>query len=72
MNALHPGVIDTDMSRRAFTDPAIVAAITGHIPSGRLGTAAEVAQAAVYLASDLSSYVNGAWQTVDGGLSIAF
>jgi NAD(P)-dependent dehydrogenase (short-subunit alcohol dehydrogenase family) len=72
VNALHPGVIDTDMSRRAFTDPAIVAAIAGHIPSGRLGTADEVAQAAVYLASDLSSYVNGASQTVDGGLSIAF
>ena len=70
--APHPGVIDTDMSRRAFTDPAIVAAIAGHIPSGRLGTADEVARAAVYLASDLSSYVNGASQTVDGGLSIAF
>ena len=60
------------MARRAFTDPAIVAAIAGHVPSGRLGTADEVARAAVYLASDLSSYVNGASQTVDGGLSIAF
>jgi L-rhamnose 1-dehydrogenase len=72
VNALHPGVIDTEMSRRAFTDPAIVAAIAGHIPSGRLGAADEVARAAVYLASDLSCYVNGASQTVDGGLSIAF
>lgn len=72
VNALHPGVIDTDMSRRAFADPAVREAIEAHIPSARVGGAEEVARAAVFLASDLSSYVNGASQTVDGGLAIAF
>lgn len=71
VNALHPGVIDTDMSRRAFADPTVREAIEAHIPSARVGGAEEVARAAVYLASDLASYVNGASQTVDGGLSIA-
>lgn len=72
VNALHPGVIDTDMSQQVFTDPDVVTAVTERIPAARIGTADDVARAAVYLASDLSSYVNGASQTVDGGLSIAF
>lgn len=71
VNALHPGVIDTALSRSA---PALAdqRALLSHIPSGRIGTPDDIANAAVFLASDLSSYVNGSSQTVDGGLAVAF
>ena len=43
-----------------------------HLPMGRLATAREIANAALFLASDESSYVNGATFLVDGGLSAAY
>jgi NAD(P)-dependent dehydrogenase (short-subunit alcohol dehydrogenase family) len=43
-------------------------AFSSLIPSGRLGTPEDVGQAAVYLASDDSSYINGAELVVDGGV----
>jgi NAD(P)-dependent dehydrogenase (short-subunit alcohol dehydrogenase family) len=69
VNAIHPGVIDTSMTR--MDAPLISEAgeslsqIT--IPLGRVGQARDVADAAVYLASDLASYVNGTSLIVDGG-----
>ncbi|BCB88635.1 SDR family NAD(P)-dependent oxidoreductase [Phytohabitans suffuscus] len=72
VNALHPGVIDTAMSRGAAAVTDQHEALLRHIPSARIGDADEVGRVAVFLASDLSSYVNGSSQTVDGGLSIAF
>ena len=69
VNALHPGIINTHMN--VVDDPIIgTAAGEGYleqIPLRRWGEAAEVAQAAVYLASDLSSYVSGSSLVVDGG-----
>jgi NAD(P)-dependent dehydrogenase (short-subunit alcohol dehydrogenase family) len=69
VNSIHPGVIDTSMTR---IDAPLVGDdgqmnTTIPIPLGRPGQPREVADAVVYLASDLSSYVNGTAITVDGG-----
>ena len=68
VNCLCPGVIDTPMVER-FThhDAAAESAMTAMEPVGRLGRAEEVAELALYLASDRSSFVTGAIIPVDGG-----
>jgi NAD(P)-dependent dehydrogenase (short-subunit alcohol dehydrogenase family) len=66
-NSVHPGVIETPMSARALEDPAQRAKSVEHIPAGRLGQAAEIAAAIVFLASDESSYMTGSEMTIDGG-----
>ena len=66
MNALAPGFIDTDMVR-GLTEEQKQKTISG-IRMGRIGTADEVAKAALFLASDLSSYVTGQVLGVDGGM----
>jgi NAD(P)-dependent dehydrogenase (short-subunit alcohol dehydrogenase family) len=71
VNVLVPGAIDTPLLRRAFAraaDPAAAEArsVSRH-PLGRLGQAEEVARAALFLASDESSFTTGACLRVDGG-----
>jgi 3-oxoacyl-[acyl-carrier protein] reductase len=66
VNALTPGYIDTDMTN-ALSDEQR-AAVVGAIPLGRTGTAAEIAAAAVYLASDEAAYVTGQVLRVNGGM----
>lgn len=72
VNALCPGPVDTPLMAELLSDPARKARRMVHIPFGRLAKASEVAQAALFLASDESSYVNGAALTVDGGISVAY
>lgn len=66
VNTLAPGLIETDqaagMSQERRTH------YTSMLPLGRFGTPEEVAEVALFLASDRSSYVNGATFTVDGGI----
>lgn len=66
-NSVHPGVIETPMSAQALEDPVKLQKSLEHIPVGRLGKAAEIAAAIVFLASDESSYMTGSEMTIDGG-----
>ncbi len=71
VNAIHPGVIETAMTTE---DAPIVGTETGEqykqaIPSRRFGDVGDIADAALYLASDLSDYVNGESLVVDGGMT---
>jgi NAD(P)-dependent dehydrogenase (short-subunit alcohol dehydrogenase family) len=69
VNALAPGAIDTPLNVDAYT-PAIRRVYEERIPLGRIGTAEEVADAAVFLASDAARYVTGQQLVVDGGLVV--
>ena len=66
VNAIAPGFIETDMTA-AIAEPARVE-IAKAIPLGRIGAAAEVAAAAVFLASDEAAYVTGQTLRVNGGM----
>ena len=73
VNALCPGPVETPLLMRLFSDnPAAYERRRVHLPMGRLATAREIANAALFLASDDSSYVNGATFLVDGGLTAAY
>ena len=65
VNTISPGVIDTDMTRRLGTQIS-----PDDVPMNRLGTQDEVAQVAVFLASDMASYVTGQNISVNGGQSM--
>jgi NAD(P)-dependent dehydrogenase (short-subunit alcohol dehydrogenase family) len=71
-NALCPGPVDTPLLQELLADPAARARRMVHIPMGRLAKAEEIAKAALYLASDDASYVNGATFLVDGGITKAY
>jgi NAD(P)-dependent dehydrogenase (short-subunit alcohol dehydrogenase family) len=71
-NALCPGPVNTPLLQGLLADPAARARRLVHVPMGRLAEAAEVARAALFLASDDSSYVNGATFLVDGAIHAAY
>ncbi|HEY7477935.1 MAG TPA: SDR family NAD(P)-dependent oxidoreductase [Actinomycetota bacterium] len=66
-NCIHPGFTDTPMQTVRTSDPAWVEAAKAAIPLGRLGTPRDVANAALFLASDEASYITGVELVVDGG-----
>jgi meso-butanediol dehydrogenase/(S,S)-butanediol dehydrogenase/diacetyl reductase len=69
VNALAPGVIETPMTEATRQDPKRLDGFLSRIPVHRLGQPHEIAGPAVFLASDLASYVNGVVLSVDGGLT---
>jgi NAD(P)-dependent dehydrogenase (short-subunit alcohol dehydrogenase family) len=71
-NALCPGPVNTPLLQSLLADPARRARRMVHLPMGRLAEADEIAAAALYLASDESSYVNGTTFLVDGGTTGAY
>ena len=66
-NCIHPGFTDTPMQMLRTSDAAWVEAATAEIPLGRLATARDIVNAALFLASDEASYVTGTELVVDGG-----
>ena len=67
INAIAPGVIETAMTDATRNDPERLGRFMARIPAGRLGQPEEIAGPAVFLASDLATYVNGITLPVDGG-----
>jgi NAD(P)-dependent dehydrogenase (short-subunit alcohol dehydrogenase family) len=73
VNALCPGPVDTPLLRELFAkDPEKAARRLVHVPMGRFAEAREIAQGALFLASDESSYVTASTFLIDGGLSGAY
>jgi len=73
VNALCPGPVSTPLLDELFaSDPARAARRLVHIPVGRFGEPREIANAALFLASDESSFVNASAFVVDGGISGAY
>ena len=73
VNALCPGPVETPLLLRIFgDDPAAFERRRIHLPMGRLAKPREIVNAALFLASDESSYVNGAAFVVDGGITAAY
>jgi NAD(P)-dependent dehydrogenase (short-subunit alcohol dehydrogenase family) len=72
INALCPGPLRTEMLMKFLDTDAKKQRRLVHIPMGRFGTAAEIARAALFLASDESSFVTGTEFLVDGGITAAY
>ncbi|KQR78657.1 3-oxoacyl-ACP reductase [Burkholderia sp. Leaf177] len=69
VNVLTPGATVTPLTQEATGNPEVHAYIAEMVPMGRWGDAREIAQAALFLASNASSYMTGSEITVDGGLA---
>lgn len=73
VNAIAPGFINSDMSRKAFeSDPERLEKVLSRTPLRKLGSSDDVANAAVFLASEASRFITGVNLPVDGGNSIGF
>jgi NAD(P)-dependent dehydrogenase (short-subunit alcohol dehydrogenase family) len=73
VNALCPGPVETPLLLAIYgDDPAALERRRVHWPTGRLGKPREIVNAALFLASDESSFVTGATFVVDGGLTAAY
>ena len=72
VNAVLPGLVDTPMARRLHAESGggDASERDAHSPTGRMGTAWDVANAALFLASARAAFVNGVCLPVDGGMSV--
>lgn len=69
LNAICPGFIDTDMTNMLKDKPHLLEQLNNRIPMKRIGKPEELLGAAIYLASDASSYMTGQVMIIDGGIT---
>jgi len=67
VNAIAPGIIETEMTEEMLKDPKTIQGFLSKIPLGRTGKAEDIAGAALFLSSELSNYMTGETVVVDGG-----
>jgi len=67
VNAIAPGIFNTDINTRLFTNPEALARRQAMVPSGRLGEPDDIVGPMLFLASDMSRHVHGQTLVVDGG-----
>ena len=68
-NSIHPSTVDTPLMQELFKNPAKKQERLGEVPLGRLATETDVANTALFLASDEAAFLNGVALPVDGGTS---
>jgi NAD(P)-dependent dehydrogenase (short-subunit alcohol dehydrogenase family) len=66
-NALAPGIVKTDFNSAFWKDPEVERKTAGMVPLGRLAEPEDIAQAALFLASDSASYITGEVLCINGG-----
>ena len=69
VNSVHPGFVDTPMTKPGHSNPEVVKARMAATPLGRFGTPADIAAGCIYLASDEASWVTGSELVIDGGMT---
>lgn len=69
VNSVHPGFVDTPMTRPGHSNPEVAKQRLEATPLGRFGTPADIAAGCLYLASDEASWVTGSELVIDGGMT---
>lgn len=69
VNSVHPGFVDTPMTKPGHSNPDVVKKRMEATPLGRFGTPSDIAAGCLYLASDESSWVTGSELVIDGGMT---
>jgi gluconate 5-dehydrogenase len=71
INAIAPGYFKTPLNKALIENPEFNGWLENRTPAGRWGNVEELAGAAVFLASDAASFINGHTLYIDGGLTIS-
>jgi 3-oxoacyl-[acyl-carrier protein] reductase len=71
VNGIAPGLVDTKLTKVTTDNPQRLEGVLAAIPARRMGTPADMAGVALFLASDLASYVVGQTIVVDGGMTLS-
>lgn len=69
VNSIHPGFVDTPMTKPGHSNPEVAQNRLAATPLGRFGTPADIAAGCLYLASDEASWVTGSELVIDGGMT---